>query len=44
MDEFDLLHADRLARKKEAESIILLLSNKACPGMSKFALKHEKCP
>ena len=24
MDEFDLLHADRLARKKEAESIILL--------------------
>ena len=28
MDEFDLLHADRLARKKEAESIILLLSTK----------------
>ena len=40
MDKFDLLHADRFGRKKEIESIILLLSNKACRGMPKFALNH----
>ena len=40
MDKFDPLHADRFGRKKEVESIILLLSNKACRGMPKFALNH----